>query len=158
MANYELMADEVILYEGVVTSKNYKGTLQLILTSQKIIFEKEKGLFKKERELIDILLFETVKVYNDAAQVKQKGDTVEVQTVDKNIAIVFSGMLEARKFTGKIVDAVTGTTLARRSSDKIKDAFNMVDDTLGLDTRGTIKGFLENGVKGTIINGLGKKK
>lgn len=158
MANYELMADEVVLYEGVVTSKNYKGTLQLILTSQKIIFEKEKGLFKKERELIDILPLETVKVYNDAAQVKQKGDTVEVQTVDKNIAIVFSGMLEARKFTGKIVDAVTGTTLARRSSDKIKDAFNIVDDTLGLDTRGTIKGFLENGVKGTIINGLGKKK
>ena len=158
MANYELMADEVVLYEGVVTSKNYKGTLQLILTSQKIIFEKEKGLFKKERELIDILPLETVKVYNDAAQVKQKGDTVEVQTVDKNIAIVFSGMLEARKFTGKIVDAVTGTTLARRSSDKIKAAFNIVDDTLGLDTRGTIKGFLENGVKGTIINGLGKKK
>lgn len=158
MANYELMADEVVLYEGVVTSKNYKGTLQLILTTQKIIFEKEKGLFKKERELIDILPLETVKVYNDAAQVKQKGDTVEVQTVDKNIAIVFSGMLEARKFTGKIVDAVTGTTLARRSSDKIKDAFNIVDDTLGLDTRGTIKGFLENGVKGTIINGLGKKK
>ena len=47
MANYELMADEVILYEGVVTNKNSKGTLQLILTSQKIIFEKEKGLFKK---------------------------------------------------------------------------------------------------------------
>ena len=120
--------------------------------------KKRKGCSKKERELIDILPLETVKIYNDAAQVKQKGDTVEVQTVDKNIAIVFSGMLEARKFTGKIVDAVTGTTLARRSSDKIKDAFNIVDDTLGLDTRGTIKGFLENGVKGTIINGLGKKK
>ena len=132
--------------------------LQLILTSQKIIFEKEKGLAKKERELIDILPLETVKIYNDAAQVKQKGDTVEVQTVDKNIAIVFSGMLEARKFTGKIVNAVTGTTLARRSSNKIKDAFNIVDDTLGLDTRGAIKGFLENGVKGTILNGFGKKE
>lgn len=158
MKNYELLADEVVLYEGSVTSKNYKGTLQLTLTSQKIIFEKEKGLFKKERELIDIIPLETVKVYNGSAQAKQRGDTVEVQTVDKNIAIVFSGMLEARKFTSKIVNAVTGTTLARRSSDKIKDAFNMFDDTLGLDTRGTIKGFLENGVKGTIINGLGKKK
>jgi len=123
IANYELMADEVILYEGVVTSKNYKGTLQLILTSQKIIFEKEKELFKKERELIDILPLETVKVYNDAAQIKQKVNTVEVQTVDKNIAIVFSGMLEARKFTGKMMDAVTGTTLAHRSSHKIKCHF-----------------------------------
>lgn len=158
MGNYELLADEVVLYEGVVTSKNYKGTLQLTLTSQKLIFEKEKGLFKKERELIDTVPLDSVKVYNGVAQIKQKSDTIELQAVDKNVSIVFSGILEARKFTGKIVDAVTGTTLARRSSNKIKDAFNMVDDTLGLDTRGAIKGILENGVKGTIINGLGKKK
>lgn len=158
MGNYALAADEVVLYAGTVTSKTYKGTLQLTLTSQKIIFEKEHGLFKKERELIDIIPLETVKIYNDSAQVKQKNNTVEVQTVDKNIEIVFSGMLEAGKFTGKIVNAVTGTTFARRSSDKIKGAFNMVDDVLGFDTRSTIKSVLENGVKGTIINGLGKKK
>lgn len=158
MTNFELLADEVVLYEGIVTSKNYKGSLQLTLTSHKIVLEKEKGIFKKERELVDVIMLETVKFYNNAAQIKQKNDTVEVQTTDKNIALVFSGMLEARKFTGKIVDAVTGTTLAKRSSDKIKDAFGMVDDTLGLDTRGTIKGILENGVKGTLLNGIGKKK
>ena len=158
MANYELLADEVVLYQGAVTSKNYKGSLQLTLTSHKIVLEKEKGLFKKELELIDIILLETVKFYNNAAQIKQKNDTVEIQTTDKNIALVFSGMIEARKFTSKIVDAVTGTTLAQRSSDKIKDAFGMVDDTLGLDTRGTLKGILENGVKGTLLNGIGKKK
>ena len=158
MTNFELLADEVVLYEGIVTSKNYKGSLQLTLTSHKIVLEKEKGIFKKERELVDVIMLETVKFYNNAAQIKQKNDTVEVQTTDKNIALVFSGMLEARKFTGKIVDAVTGTTLAKRSSDKIKDAFGMVDDTLGLDTRGTIKGILENGVKGTLRNGIGKKK
>ena len=158
MTNFELLADEVVLYEGIVTSKNYKGSLQLTLTSHKIVLEKEKGIFKKERELVDVIILETVKFYNNAAQIKQKNDTVEVQTTDKNIALVFSGMLEARKFTGKIVDAVTGTTLAKRSSDKIKDAFGMVDDTLGLDTRGTIKGILENGVKGTLLNGIGKKK
>ena len=158
MTNFELLADEVVLYEGIVTSKNYKGSLQLTLTSHKIVLEKEKGIFKKERELVDVIMLETVKFYNNAAQIKQKNDTVEVQTTDKNIALVFSGMLEARKFTGKIVDAVTGTTLAKRSSDKIKDAFGMVDDTLGLDTRGTIKGILENGVKVTLLNGIGKKK
>ena len=158
MTNFELLADEVVLYEGIVTSKNYKGSLQLTLTSHKIVLEKEKGIFKKERELVDVIMLETVKFYNNAAQIKQKNDTVEVQTTDKNIALVFSGMLEARKFTGKIVDAVTGTTLAKRSSDKIKDAFGMVDDTLGLDTRGTIKGILENGVKCTLLNGIGKKK
>jgi len=158
MANYELQPEEVVLYEGAVTCKAYKGNLLMALTSKKIVFEKEKGLFKKERELVDVITLESVKFYNDAAQIKQKGSEVEVQTVEKNITIVFSGMIEARKFTGKIVDAVTGTTLAKRSSNKIKDAFNMVDDTLGLDTRGTIKGVLEQGVKGTILNGIGKKK
>lgn len=159
MANYELQSDEVVLYEGVVTSKAYKGNLQLTLTSKKIVLEKEKGLIKKERELIDVIALENIKFYNETAQIKQKGAEVEVQTVEKNITFVFAtGMLEARKFSGKIVDAVTGTTLAKRSSDKIKSAFNMVDETLGLDTRGTIKGVLENGVKGTILNGIGKKK
>lgn len=158
MANFELLADEVVFYQGVITSKNYKGSLQLTLTSHKIILEKEKGVFKKERELVDIIMLETVKFYNNAAQIKQRNDTVEVQTTEKNITLVFSGMLEARKFTSKIVDAVTGTTLAKRSSDRIKDAFGMVDDTLGLDTRGIIKGILENGIKGTHLNGIGKKK
>ena len=158
MTNYELLPDEVVLYEGAVTCKAYKGNLLLTLTSKKIIFEKEKGLFKKERELVDIILLEGIKIYNDVAQIKQKGSEVEVQTVEKNLAIVFSGLLEARKFTGKIVDAVTGTTLAKRSSNKIKDAFTMVDDTLGLDTRATIKGVIEQGVKGTILNGISKKK
>ena len=47
-------------------------------------------------------------------------------------------MLPARKFTGMILDAATGTTVAKRSSNKIKHAINIVDDTLGLATRGTI--------------------
>ncbi|MCF2617929.1 hypothetical protein JQM68_12110 [Oscillibacter valericigenes] len=158
MATFELQSDEVVLYEGTATCKTYKGNLQLTLTSQKLVFEKEKGLFKKERELVDIIPLESVKFYNDAAQIKQKGSEVEVQTIEKNLTIVFSGMLEARKFTGKIIDAVTGTTLAKRGSNIIKGAFSMVDDTLGLDTRGTIKGVLENGVKGTLLNGIGKKK
>lgn len=157
MANYDLQADEVVLYEGSATSNIQKGSLLVALTSKKLVLEKEKGIFKKERELVDSIPLDTIKFYNDAAQIKQKGDTVEIQTAKINLTLTFSGMIEARKFTGKIVDAASGTTLAKRSSDKIKDAFNMVDDTLGLDTRGTIKGILENGVKGTLLNGIGKK-
>ena len=130
MANYELHPEEVVLYEGDTTCKAYKGNLQLTLTSQKIVFEREKGLFKKERELVDIILLENVKFYNNTVQIKQKGSEVEVQTVEKNFTITFSGMLEARKFTGKIINAVTGTTLAKRGSNIIKDAFAIVDATL----------------------------
>ena len=65
-------------------------------------------------------------------------------------------MLEARKFHGKAINAVTGTTISKRGSEKIKGAFDLVDDTLDIDTRGTIKGLLNNGIKGTLINGIGK--
>lgn len=158
MANYELEQDEVILYEGFVSSSDAKGNLKLTLTSKKMIFEKEKGIFKKELELVDILSLDEVKFYNDEVQIKQKSNCVTIQLVSKNITLTFSGLLDASKFKNKIVDATTNSSIAKRSSNKIKDAFNLVDDTLGLDTRGTIKGVLENGVKGTLWNGIGKKK
>lgn len=158
MGNFELLADEVVLYEGSASSNQHKGSLLITLTSQKIVLEQEKGLFKKTRELVDIIELATVKFYNDAVQIKQKGSDVEVQTTSGNVTFTFSGMFEAGKFKGKIVDAATGTTLAKRVSDKTKGAFDMVDETLGLDTRGTIKGVLEQGVKGVIFNGIGKKK
>ena len=156
--NYTLQADEAVLYEGFVSSRDYKGSIYITLTSQKLVVEKETGVFKKVRELLDSIALEKVKVYNGTAQVKQKGSDVEIQTVEKNITFTFSGMIEARKFTGKIIDTVTGTTLAQRVSDKTKGAFEMVDDTLGLDTRGTMKSVLEQGIKGTLINGIKKKK
>lgn len=123
-----------------------------------MIFEKEKGLFKKELKVIDVILLENIKTYNNAIQVKQKGAEVEIQTIQKNTNLMFSGMIEVKKFCEKIVDASTGTTFVERSSNKIKNAFGIVDDTLGLDTRGTMKSLIENGVKGNIINGIKKKK
>ena len=146
------------MYEGTVSSRDYKGSIIITLTSQKIVIEKETGVFKKVREVVDNIGLENIKIYNGVAQVKQKISDVEIQTVDKNINVTFSGMIEARKFAGKLIDTVTGTTFAQRVSDKTKGAIDMVDDTLGVDTRGTIKGVLEQGIKGTLLNGIGKKK
>ena len=146
------------MYEGTVSSRDYKGSIIITLTSQKIVIEKETGVFKKVREVVDNIGLENIKIYNGVAQVKQKISDVEIQTVDKNITVTFSGMIEARKFAGKLIDTVTGTTFAQRVSDKTKGAIDMVDDTLGVDTRGTIKGVLEQGIKGTLLNGIGKKK
>ena len=158
MTNFELQNDEVVLYEGEINSTTYKGLIILTLTSQKVVFEKEKGIFKKEREIVDVISLNDIKFYNDAAQIKQKGSEVEIQTTKGNTTLIFDNLFEARKFAGKIVDAVTGTTITKRGSEKIKSAFNMVDDTLGVDSRAALKGVLENGVKGTILNGLKKKK
>ena len=156
--NYILEVDEVVLYEGYVSSKDYKGNIYITLTSKKLVVEKESGIFKKVREIQESINLTDVKIYNDTAQVKQKMGDVEIQTVGKNLTFTFSGMIEARKFTGKLINTVTSSTLAKRVSEKTKGTFEIIDDTLGIDTRATIKGVIEKGIKGTIINGIETKK
>ncbi len=158
MENYELGIDEVILFEDEVTHNKLKERLKLTLTSRKIIFEKEKGIIKKEKILMEIINLEDIKIYNEKVQVKQKGLEVIIQTTKDNIIITFYGMLRANKFVGKIVDTVTGTTLTKRSTEKIKGVFNTVDDVLGIDTRGTLKGVVENGITSTLLKGVKKKR
>lgn len=158
MENYTLEQNEVILFEDIVTSNTYKGTLNITLTSQKIILEKEKGVIKKVKELVDIIPLADIKIHQDKVQVQQKGVEVSIQTVKENIKITFYSILKANKFVTKIVDTVTGTTVTERGTDKIKGAFNTVDDVLGIDTRNTIKEVVENGVAGTLLKGIKKKK
>ena len=158
MINVQLLDDEVVLYEGSITSNQYKGTVNLTLTSHQIVVEQEKGFFKKEIILLDTLPLVEVKFYDNTAQIKQKGCSVEIQTKSKNVTFTFSGLIEARKFTGKAIDAVTGTTAVERGSEKVKGAFDIIDDTLKMDTRETIKSALQQGIKGTLINGINHNK
>lgn len=157
MENYELALDEVILHEDTVTYSDFKGSLQLTLTSQKIIFKKEKGILKKEKELIDIINLKDIKIYNDKVQIEQKGVGVSIQTINKNIKISFYDSSKANKFKTNIIDTITGTTSAERGTEKIKGIINTVDDVLGIDVRDTLKGVIDNGIAGTLLKGIKKK-
>ncbi|MBQ6323702.1 MAG: hypothetical protein IJI22_02595 [Bacilli bacterium] len=156
--NYEIGKDEVILYEGKVGFKKMGASTNFILTSKKMIFEKEKGLFKKEKEVLDVIELNKIKTYNNALQIKQKMTELEIQTEEQKLSLYFNGMIEAKKVMTKIINATTNTTVAKRGSEKVKGAIDLVDDTLGLDTRGVVRGVVENGIKGTLINGIKKKK
>lgn len=160
MENYELERDEVILYEN----SHMQDYSKLVLTSKKLILEKtntiKTGLFKTETETIvdDIIMLENIKLYNGKAQIQQKNTDVNIQTIEKNLTIKFYGIIEAKKFVTKITDAITGTTILKRGTDKVKETFNLVDDVLGFDTRETVKGVLENGIVGTFLKGNKNKK
>ena len=109
MSNITLLEDEVVLYEGTATSNEYKGSLHITLTSYQMVIEKEKGFFKKEIELVDTISLEDIKTYNDVAQIKQKGGSVEIQTKAKNITLSFSGMFEARKNVSQVAQKLRNT-------------------------------------------------
>ena len=73
MPNIELQPTEVILYEGTVKCNVHKGWLALTLTSLQMVLEKEKGVFKKEKEVVCRVPLDSIKLYNNEVQVKQKG-------------------------------------------------------------------------------------
>ena len=164
MDNYELEKDEVILYESHVYIKeiNSKGSIYLTLTSNRIIIEEKitKGFFsaKEEKNLIDIIKLEDIKVFNNKLQVTQSSDNVSLQTTNKNYNIRFDSMFSAKKFIIKINDAVTNTSSVERGVNTVKNAIDTVDDVLGLNTRETIKGVIENGIAGTLLKGINRKK
>ena len=98
-----------------------------------------------------------IKLYNNKVQVHQKNTEVYIQTIKNNFTIKFDNAIEAVKFVTKVTDVVTGTTMSDRGVKKVKNAFDKVDDVLGFDTRGTVKGVIENGITGTLLKGIKRK-
>ena len=159
--NYEIASDEIILFEGHAGYKeDKKGSVstRFTLTSKKMIFEKEIGFFKTRYELYKEIKLSDIKIYNGEVQCKQQSDSVFIQTTNENISLFIGSILDARKVCSSIINTVTGTTIAERGSNKVKKAIDLVDDTLGIDSKGIVGGILQNGIKGTLINGFRNKK
>lgn len=130
------------IFTNTIMNKQIRS-LQLTLTSTKIIFQKEKGIIHKEKELIDIIKLEDIKVYNNKVQIQQKSNEVNIQTINKNVKVSFYSVFKAKEFVTKIIDTITDTTITERNKDRIKNALNNVDDVLGIKSKDIIKGVVE---------------
>lgn len=126
MSNYKLDNKEVILYEGHGYYEEIKKDIQLVLTNKKIVIERMGGLFKKELKLVEIIPLEDIKIYKDKIQVKRQNDTVIIQTIDKNISILFDKDKNARELEKEIINAKSGTSSLDRSKSKFKKVVNFV--------------------------------
>lgn len=167
MNNYQLTSDETVLYKGVILNYSEKEKhnsfgstviYELILTNLNMIFvTKVKKLLSKEESSYNVIPIDTIKIYNDKPQVKQKGTDFVVYFTNQEYSFSLPSKLEAVKFHNKIMELLTGKSMSIRNSEKFKSAVNIVDDTLGIDSLGTVTSVLQNGVKGTIFNGINKK-
>ena len=106
MRRFTLRADETILYENTVTAENRKDNLLLTLTSQKILLEKRKGFFKKDRDRVHSIDLKSIGIYYETPQILQNGASVEIRSVHCNLTLTFSDSIEARKFSGKTIHAI----------------------------------------------------
>lgn len=118
MSNYQLKNDEVILYEGQVSFEKLKSNINFTLTNQNMIFEKEKGIFKKKLKVIDMIPIENIKMYKEKVQIKQKNSTIKMQTTDKNVAFTCSNALEGKKIIEEIINIKTDSNTLDRAVKK----------------------------------------
>ncbi len=167
MSNYQLESNETVLYKGIMVdfSGNEKRhsigvtvSYELILTNLNIVFvTKLKKLLSKEEVSNIIVPINTIKIYEGKPQIKQKNTTFELYFSNKEYTFSLPNKLEAVKFHNKIMELVTGKSMSVRNSEKFKSAVELVDNTLGIDTLGTVTGVLQNGVKGVLFGGISKK-
>ena len=154
MLCYKLESDEVALFESDVSLKENKGKNVILITNHNIVIETtKKKMFKKPEFSLQVYPTSDIKLYNDQPQIKQKSNDVFVSLINKELQLTFESMFLARKFVTKAIESVTGKTVSARGAGKIKSAIGLVDDTLGIDTIGTISGVMENGVVKSILGG-----
>lgn len=154
MLCYKLESDEVALFESDVSLKENKDKNVILITNHNIVIETtKKKMFKKPEFSLQVYPTSDIKLYNDQPQIKQKSNDVFVSLINKELQLTFESMFLARKFVTKAIESVTGKTVSVRGAGKIKSAIGLVDDTLGIDTTGTISGVMENGVVKSILGG-----
>ncbi len=122
MSSYKLEKEEKLLQEMMVKYGKNSVDTQLILTNKHIVFEQEKGLFKKKYRVIDKISFEDIKVYNDDdVQVKQDNRQITIQSAKGNVSFLCNNHLDAMKIKEKIVNAKTGKNAYERAEIKLKN-------------------------------------
>lgn len=150
MRNYKLENDEVILYNSLVKVGEDSYNTKLTLTNKNIIFEQEKGVFKKKFKLVQKIEIDRIKMYKDKVQIKQNKSTISIQTIDKTISFTCDNMIEARKLIGYITSVKTGTNILERTTKKAGDVKKVLKAVGGVSTAAvgtfvTIKEVKNNG-------------
>lgn len=158
MTNYTLKPNESVLYNGNVRLEKRNGQVDFTLTNLNLVFVTSvKKLFSKEQIDIETYPVSEIKFYNNVPQIKQKDSRVEIYLTNNELVVLFTSMIEARKFVSSALHLLTGKTFSERSADRVKGAVNLIDETLGINTVNTIKNTLENGIMGTVVGSIGKK-
>ncbi|MGN0544480.1 MAG: SHOCT domain-containing protein [Acutalibacteraceae bacterium] len=153
MKEYCLNPDESVLYE----CDECRGVKIILTNLNLVIIKKTIKLFSKNQANVDVYPKESIKIYNDLPQVKQKDCMVEIYFVSDERKIEFYSRNEAKKFVKVLFELLTGKATYVRRVDKVKNVVGVVDDTLGIDTVDTVVNVIKNGVTSSAVGIIGKK-
>lgn len=167
MDNYTLLPGEFVLYKGSCSLEGKNDdfleqhrsnmSVEMILTNLNLVFvKKAKKLFGKTFSEVEIISVKDIKVYRDDPQIKLEDSSVEIFFTNGEKVVHLYSKNEARKFMDKAFELLTGKTRATRVSDKVKDAVDLIDETIGLNVADTVKAVIDGGLVGIAFGRFGK--
>lgn len=87
---------------NILKYNNNKGKLSLTITQNKLILEKEKGIFKKTKEIIDYINIKMIKTNKGNLKISRDNSKVTIETITGNIIIEFKDETESKDFIKRI--------------------------------------------------------
>lgn len=157
MEEYVLASNEIVLYEGeCFYLSDLKTKCKIILTNLNVVLESlKRKLFKTEIEEIKTYKVTNVKIYLNEPQIKLNDTTIVFYFTNEIVSLFFGDKKEAKKFYSKIMELATGKTGLKRGLEKVVGA---VDDTLGIDSVGTVENAFSKSKLGGIFGFVKKKE
>lgn len=148
MKEYELSANEVILFKGMVAIvsdwKNEKNVTeyktQLMLTNFNVVLITEvKKLFSR---ILDkkIYSIKDIKVYDETVQVVRRKNLVDVYLATGELFLKFGKEKNAKEFCDKAVKLKDGNSKFVRSVKKTQKAIKETNEALNIDMVEIAKG------------------
>ena len=87
---------------NILKYNNNNGKLSLTITQNKLILEKEKGIFKKTKEIIDYINIKKIKTNKGNLKISKDDSEVTIETITGNIIIEFKDETESKDFIKRI--------------------------------------------------------
>lgn len=127
-----------VLFEEVVEVDKYKKDINLLVTSNRIIFQMKKGLFKKVFKEVQTILFSDIQVLDGKVSVSRKGDTLLLATDEEKLEIIFDDKKRAKEFEVLVVNSVSGTKPFGRAVSKVVGFVKSVNASISPSTKKAI--------------------
>lgn len=116
--------DNNLVFRTFVKFKR-KENIRLTVTNANLIFEEEKGIFKKKFKSIEEIDIRRIVVYKDKVQIKHKKNNISIETFDKTINFECKDILEATKVKEEIL-SIMGYNVLERTKNKVNKLSGIV--------------------------------
>lgn len=117
--------EESILFESIVSMKEYKSLITLNITNSHIILKKPRKLFKNKFKEIYTFPIKRVKA-------KSKLSEVIISYNGKETRFECKNLIDAKIIAEKIINVQTGTTSLQRGEEKIRKVRKNVETLVGI--------------------------